>query len=130
MLYIFPCSVSLSGQSVQLLFTFCFQSSIQIVICTSLRHHNCLLCLTLFFVYLFNIFISYFVPCFLCLFLFFYSLVNFLIPPPCLPVSFSFPKCYSQYSFSCFSISAVLSHSSGNPSLPPRVLVTSCLNAS
>ena len=34
---------------------------------------------------------------------FFYALLNFLIPPPCLFVSFSFPKCHSQYSFSCFS---------------------------
>ena len=131
MLYIFPCSVSLPSQSVQLFFTFfCFQSSIQIVIRTSLRHFNCLLAL-LFFVYLFSIFISYFVSCFLCLFLFFYALLNFLIPPPCFPVSILFPKYYSQYSFSCFfSISVVLSHSSGNPSLPPRILVTSCLNAS
>ena len=81
---IFPCSVSLPSQSVQLLFTFfCFQSSIQIFIHMSLHHCNCLLCLTLvFFVYLFSIFISYFVPCFFCLFLFFYALLNFLIPPP------------------------------------------------
>ena len=53
----FP-ALSLPSQSVQLLFTFfCFQSSIQIVIRTSLRHCNCLLCLTLLiFVYLFSIF--------------------------------------------------------------------------
>ena len=37
------------------------------------------------------------------LFLLFYTLLNFVIPPPCLPVSFSFSKCHSQYSFSCFS---------------------------
>ena len=50
MLYIFPCSVSLPSQSVQLLFTFfCFQSSIQIIICMSLCHCNCLLCLILLF---------------------------------------------------------------------------------
>ena len=50
MLYIFPCSVSLPSQSVQLLLIFfCFQSSIQIFIRTSLCHRNCLLCLTLFF---------------------------------------------------------------------------------
>ena len=54
--------------------------------------------------------------------LFFYALLNFLIPPPCLPVSFSLPKCHSQYSFRCFfSISAVLSHSSVNLSLPPSL---------
>ena len=101
MLYIFPCSVSLPSQSIQIIFTFCFQSSIQIVICMSLHHCNCLFCLTLlFFVDLFSIF--YFVLCFLCLFLFFYALLNFLIPPPCLSVSFSFPKYHSQYSFSCF----------------------------
>ena len=34
---------------------------------------------------------------------FFYALLNHPIPPPCLPVSFSFPKCHSQHSFSCFS---------------------------
>ena len=81
----FPCFASLPSQSVQLLLTFfCFQSSIQIVIRTSLRRHNCLFCLTLlFFVDLFIIFISYFVPCFLCLFLFFYALLNFFIPSPC-----------------------------------------------
>ena len=61
----------------------------------------------------------------------FYVFLNFLIPPPCLLVSFLFPKCHSQYSFSCFfSISAVLSHSSSSSSLPPKILVTSCLNAS
>ena len=60
----------------------------------------------LFFVDLFTLFISYFIPCFLCLFLFFYALLNFIIPPPCLPVSFSFLKCHSQYSFSC-TVSAV-----------------------
>ena len=93
----------------------------------SLRHCNCLL----FFVNLFTIFISCFVPCFLCLFLFFYVLLNFLILPPCLPVSFSFPKCHSQTVSAVFlSIFAVLSHSLGNLSLPPRILVTSCLNAS
>ena len=48
MQYIFPCSVSLPSQSVQLLFTFfCFQSNIQIVIGMSLCDCNCLLCLTL-----------------------------------------------------------------------------------
>ena len=53
---------------------FCFQSSIQIAIHMALCHCNCLLCLTLlFFVYLLNIFISYFVPCFLCLFSFLLS---------------------------------------------------------
>ena len=58
---------------------------------TSLCHCNCLLCLTLlFFVHLLTFFISCFVPCFLCLFLLFYALLYFLIPPPCLPVSFSF----------------------------------------
>ena len=99
-LNIFSCSVYLPSQSVQFLLTFfCFQSSIQIIICTSLCHHNCLLCLTLlFFVDLFRIVISYFVSCFLCLFLFFYALLYFLIPPP-----FLFPKCHSQHSFSCFS---------------------------
>ena len=41
LLYILLCSVSLPSQSVQLLLTFfCFQSSIQIVIRTSLRHRN------------------------------------------------------------------------------------------
>ena len=49
-----------------------------------------LLCSSFFVVDLFSIFISYFVPCFLCLFLLFYVLLNFLIPPPCLLVSFSF----------------------------------------
>ena len=63
---------------------------------------------------------------------FFYALLNFLIPPPCLPISFSFPKCHPQHSFSCFfyNMFAVLSHSSGNPFLPPTILVTSYLNAS
>ena len=104
-LYIFPCSVSLPSQSVQFLLTFfCFQSSIQIVIRTSLRHCNCLLCLTfLFFVDLFSIFISYFIPCFLRLFLFFYAFLNYLIPPLCLSVSFAFPKWHSQHNLSCFS---------------------------
>ena len=61
MLYIFPCSVSLPSQSVQFIFTFfCFQSSIQIIIHTSLRHRNCLLCLTLlFFVDLFTIYLFF-----------------------------------------------------------------------
>ena len=122
MLYIFPCSVSLPSQSVKLFLTFfCFQSSIQIVIRTSLRHCNCLLYLTfLFFVDLFSTFISYFVPCFLCLFLFFYTLLNFLIPPPCLPVSFSFSKCHSQYSFSCFFLAFLLF-------CPTHQVIHSCL---
>ena len=77
----------------------------------------------LFFVYLFSIFISYFVPCFLCLFLFSYALLNFLISPLCLLVFFSFPKCHSQYSFSCFSISA-----SQNPGhLLSKHFLTVCL---
>ena len=59
-----------SSPLAQLLSFFCFQSSMQIFIRTSLRHCNCLLYLTLlFFVHLFTIFISYFVPCFFCLFL-------------------------------------------------------------
>ena len=84
----------------------------------SLCHCNCLLCLTLlFFVYLFSIFIFYFFPCFLYLFLFFYALLNFLIPPPCFLSSFCFPN-FTPSTVSAiffFSISAVLSHSSGNP---------------
>ena len=133
MLYIFPCSVSLPSQSVQLLFIFfCFQYSIQIFIRTSLCHRNCLLCLALlFFVDLFTFFISYFVPYFLCLFLFFYAVLNFLIPPPCLLSPFRFPNVtLSTVSAAFFSISFVLSNSSGNRSLPPSILVTSCLNAS
>ena len=69
MLYIFPCSVSLPSQSVQLLLTFfCFQSSIQIYIACPFAITTAFFAL-LFFVQLFTIFISYFVPCFLCLFL-------------------------------------------------------------
>ena len=133
MLYIFPYSVSLPRQSVQFIFTFfCFQSSIQIVICTSLCHCNCLLCLTLlFFVYLFSILISYFVPCFLCLFLFFYALLNSSFHHHVFLSPFRFPNVTpSTVSAVFLSISAVLFHSSGNPSLPHRVLVTSCLNPS
>ena len=99
----FPALSLWPSQSVQLLFTFfCFQC------CITNRHMHIfspsqLPSLPYFsFIYLFSIFISYFVPCFLCLFLFFYALLNFLIPPPCLPVFFSFFKCHSQYSFSCF----------------------------
>ena len=125
-LYIFP-ALSLCLANLYNSFSpfFCFQSSIQIVISTSL----CLI--LLFFVELFSIFISYFVPCILCLFPFFYTLLNFLIPPPCLPVSFFFPNVTpGTVSAVLFSISAVLSQSIGNPFLPPKVLVTSYLNIS
>ena len=72
-----------------------------------------------FFIHLFTFFIFYFVLCFLCLFLFFYALLNFFIPPPCLHVSLS-PFCFpnvtpSSVSAVFLSISAALSHSSGNP---------------
>ena len=111
---------------------FCFQYSIQIVICTSLRHRNCLLCLTLvFFVDLFSIFISYFVPCFLCLFLFLMLFFTSSFHHHVSLSHFRFPNVTpSTVSAVFLSISAVLSHSSGNPSLPPKILVTSCLNAS
>ena len=57
----------------------------------------------------FYYFHSLFFPCFLGLFLFFYTLLYFLIPPPCLPISFWFPKCHSQHSSAVFlSIFAVL----------------------
>ena len=106
---------------------FCFQ----IIIRTFLCHRNCLLCLTfLFFVHLFTIFTSYFISCFLRLFLYFHALLYFLILPPCLHISFSFPKCNFLHSLSCFfSIFAVFSHSSGNPFSPPKILLTYCLNA-
>ena len=68
----------------------------------------------LFFVHLFTIFISYFIPCLLRLFLFFYALLYFLITPPCHPISFSFPNISPSTLPTVFlSISAVLSHSSG-----------------
>ena len=101
---------------------FCFHCSIQIVIGTSLRHRNCLLCLTLlFFVYLFSIFITYFVPCFLCLFFFFYALLNFLIPPPCLPVFLFVSQMSFPVQFQLFFLAFLLfcpTHQVTPPCLP------------
>ena len=65
----------------------------------SLHHCNWLVCLTLlctsfyYFHLLFYLMLSS--PLF-------YALLYFLIPPTCLLISFSFPKCPSQHSFSCF----------------------------
>ena len=57
MLYIFPCSVSLPIQSVQLFFTFfCFQSSIQIIICMSLCIATAFFALLFFSLYTFLVF--------------------------------------------------------------------------
>ena len=139
MLYIFPCSVSLPSQSVQLFFIyFCFQSNIKIIIHTSLCHCNCLLCLTpLFFVYLFSILISCFVPCFHCLFLFFVLSLTSSFHHHVSLSPFLFPNVtLSTVSAVFLSISVVLFHSSGNSSLPPKNLdhllskrfLTACLS--
>ena len=121
MLCIFSCSVSLLSQSVQLLFIFfCFQSAYKFLYARPFAIATAFFALLFFFfIHLFTFFIFYFVLCFLCLFLFFYALLNFLIPPPCLHVSLS-PFCFpnvtpNTVSAVFLSISAALSHSSGNP---------------
>ena len=87
--------------------------------------------LLFFFVDLFSIFISYFVPCFLGLFLFFMLSCTFSFHHHVSLSPFRFPNVTpSTVSAVFLGISAVLSHSSGNPSMPPKILVTSCLNAS
>ena len=110
---------------------FCFQSSTQILIRTSLCYRNCFLCLIrFFFVHLFTIFISYFIPCFLRLFPFMlFCTSSFHHHVSLYPFRF-LNVTPSTVSAVFLSISAVLFHSSGNPSLPRTIKVTSCLNAS
>ena len=130
-LYIFPRSVSLPSQFVQLLLNFFyFQSSIQIFICRSICHCNCLLCLTLLcksFYYFYLLFYSMLSLLFL---FFLFSLVlphSNIMSPYLLFISKNvIPNTVSAV---FLSISAVLTHSSGNPSSPPKILVAFSLNA-
>ena len=102
-LYIFPRSVSLPSQFVQLLLNFFyFQSSIQIFICRSICYCNCLLCLTLLcksFYYFYLLFYSMLSL----LFLFFILSCTSSFQHYVSLSSFYFQKCHSQHSLSCFS---------------------------